>query len=106
MWVRGKSSSMCRLVFMAPATHENEKNMKKAIKKKTKKKPETYTTGDLNKLIDSLCHPLIKTNEGFLLVDGLLHGLVEQNPPKSIRKFVKYSLPKIIGRLKKADREK
>jgi len=66
-------------------------------KPKTGKKPvRAYTKGELNKIIDSLCHPLFQTNEGFILVDGILHAMVEQNPPVTIQKFIKYNLPKIL----------
>lgn len=50
--------------------------------------------------------PLFKTNKGFILVDGLLHGLVEQNPPITIRKFIKYNLPTLIDQMKKKTKEK
>lgn len=73
---------------------------------KKKKIERPYTKGELNKLIDSLCHPLFKTNEGFMLVDGLLHGLVEQNPPITIRKFIKHNLPTLIEQIKKKTKEK
>ena len=69
---------------------------KKRTQKNTKKTKNTYTKGELNKLIDSLVHPLSKENAGFMLVDGVLHGIVEQDPPASVRKFVKYNLPKIF----------
>jgi hypothetical protein len=72
--------------------------------KKTRRRKGTSklcTQGELNKLIDSLCHPLSKENKGFILVDGLLHGFVEQNPPVTIRKFIKYNLPKLIEQLGK-----
>jgi len=52
----------------------------------------------LNKLIDSLIHPLYKQSAGWILVDGALHALVEQDPRSSTRKFVKYSLPLLIRR--------
>ena len=65
-----------------------------------------YTQGELNKLIDSLCHPLAETDKGFILVDGLLHAFVEQNPPVTIRKFIKYNLPKLIEQLiKEAEKQ-
>lgn len=72
--------------------------------KKTRRRKSTsklYTQGELNKLIDSLCHPLAEADKGFILVDGILHGLVEQNPPLTIRKFIKYNLPKLIEQLGK-----
>lgn len=71
-----------------------------------KRAHKTYTKGELNKLIDSLCHPLFETNEGFILVDGLLHGLVEQNPQLTIRKFMKRNLRKLIEQIEKKTKEK
>ena len=38
---------------------------------------------------------------GLILVDGILHGLVEQNPPVTVRKFVKFNLPFLIKELEK-----
>ena len=52
--------------------------------------------GQLNKLIDSLLHPLFKKHPGFVILDGVLHALVEQNPEESLRKFVKYNLDKLV----------
>jgi len=80
--------------------------MKDNSKKKKKRAHKPYTKGELNKLIDSLCHPLFKTNEGYVLVDGLLHGIVEQNPPLTIRKFMEYNLPKLIKQIEKKTKEK
>ena len=68
---------------------------------KKKRRYEPYTKGEINKLIDSLCHPLFKTNERYMLLDWLLHGLVEQRPASTIRKFVKYNLPKLIEQIEK-----
>jgi hypothetical protein len=67
---------------------------KKRHPKPRKKAP--YSTGQLNNLIDDLCHPLFTENSGFILVDGVLHGLVEKDPPESFRKFVRYNLPRIV----------
>jgi hypothetical protein len=70
-------------------------------KTKGKRRPTRYTKGQLNYLIDDLLHPLYKTNEGFMLVDGVLHGLVEKNPPLSVKKFIKYNLPAIMKEVRK-----
>lgn len=70
-------------------------------KTKGKRRPGSYTTGELNCLIDDLLHPLYKVNEGFVLVDGVMHGLVEQNPPQSVKKFIRYNLPKIMEEVRK-----
>jgi hypothetical protein len=64
-----------------------------------KKRPKRYTKGELNKLVDSLVHPLCKKNSGLIFVDGLLHALIEQNPPQSVSKFIRYNLPKILEQL-------
>ena len=69
--------------------------------KKKKKTVSPYSKGELNKLIDNIFHPLFETNEGFILVDGFLHGLVEQNLPLSIRKFIEYNLPRLIRQIEK-----
>jgi len=75
------------------------------MKKAKKKVRKPYTKGELNKLIDSLCYPLLKTNKGFVLVDGLLHAMVEQNPPETVLKFIRYSLPKIMEEISRKGRE-
>jgi hypothetical protein len=31
-----------------------------------------------------------------MLVDAVLHGLVERNPPESVKKFLRYNLPTIV----------
>ena len=77
--------------------------MRRDRRKKRKQRP--YSKAELNKLIDALCHPLFETNKGYILVDGLLHGLVEQNPPLSLRKFIKYNLPKLIQQIEKKTEE-
>jgi len=68
-------------------------NMKKNPKPR-RKGAKPYTKGELNKLIDTLCHPLFQENPSFILIDSLLHGLVEQNPPQTVRKFIQYNPPK------------
>jgi hypothetical protein len=75
------------------------------VKKAKKKVRKPYTKGELNKLIDSLCHPLSKTDKRFILVDVLLHAMVEQNPPESVLKFIRYSLPKIMEEISRKSRE-
>ena len=65
--------------------------------KKGKRKPQGfYSKGELNYAIDSLVHPLIKRNKAFILLDEAAHAIVEQNPEKSIEKFVRYRLPALL----------
>ena len=60
-----------------------------------------YSKAELNKLIDSVIHPLAKEDPSLLILDGFLHSLVEQNPPLSVRKFLRYNLPRLVASLKK-----
>lgn len=55
-----------------------------------------FTDGELNKLIDSVMHPIARENPWYWAVDGLLHGMVEQDPNLTTRKFLRYNAPKII----------
>ena len=54
------------------------------------------TKGDLNRLIDDIFHRHFSENVGFVIVDGLLHAVVERNPDESIRKFVRFNVPVLI----------
>ncbi len=58
-----------------------------------------YTPGELNKLLDAFLHPLAKTSPDLLILDGVLHGIIERNPPESVMKFIEYSLPELLSRL-------
>jgi len=40
-------------------------------------------------------HPMARENPWLWGLDGFLHGCVEQNPAETIRKFLKYNLPRI-----------
>jgi len=64
----------------------------------------TYTKGDVNKLIDSCLHPLARQNPQILIIDGFLHALVEQEPPRSASKFLVYNLPKLVSQLGGGDK--
>jgi hypothetical protein len=59
--------------------------------------PKTKKTvrGNANMRIDELIHPYFKENPTFILLDGLLHAIVEQNPSESLRKFLVYNLPEL-----------
>jgi hypothetical protein len=74
------------------------KGRKRALKTRRKTK-RPYTAGELNRLIDSVCHPLCDADLRFVLLDGFLHALVEQDPPTSVRKFMKYNVPRIVKQL-------
>jgi len=52
--------------------------------------------GRVNRLIDDLVHPYFKKYPALILLDGLLHAIVEQNPDVSLRKFVRYNASKLL----------
>jgi hypothetical protein len=53
----------------------------------------------VNRLIDAFIHPLAKRYPELLILDGIIHGLVEKNPPESTVKFIKYNLPELLAEL-------
>lgn len=68
-----------------------------------KKKVVLLREGQWNSIIDTLVHPATKNRPEFWALDTFLHGMVEQNPEVTLRKFVKYTVPKL---LKDATRKK
>ena len=68
------------------------------------KRKRLYTTGELNRLIDDLLHPLAKLNPEILILDGILHSLLEQNPTESVQKFIQYNVPKLLAEFRKRKR--
>jgi hypothetical protein len=72
-------------------------------KKKCMDKP--YTNGEVNRLIDSLLHPLYERNQLLRLVDGLAHAAVEGDVRRSAEKFVKYNLPDVAKIILKKEME-
>jgi len=51
-----------------------------ALSDRSDSRKKAYTKGELNRLIDSLVHPLAKQNSRLLIVGGFLHALVERDP--------------------------
>jgi hypothetical protein len=66
-----------------------------------KKNKKQYSKGELNRLVDSVFHPLCDRSSAFMVADTVLHGLIEQNPKLTVRKFARYTLPKIIAEILK-----
>ena len=64
------------------------------------------TKGDLNRLIDDILHRHFSENVGFVIVDGLLHAVVERNPDESIRKFVRFNVPVLVREMARKRRGK
>lgn len=42
--------------------------------------------GELNRLIDDLLHPLCGRSPELVIVNAVLHGLLQQNPPETVVK--------------------
>jgi hypothetical protein len=51
----------------------------------------------VNRLIDAFIHPLAKRHPGLLILDGIVHGLIEKNPSETAAKFIQYNLPKLLS---------
>jgi len=64
------------------------------------------TKGDLNRLIDDVFHRHFSENVGFVIVDGLLHAVVERNPEESVRKFVRFNVPVLVREMARKRRVK
>jgi len=63
-----------------------------------RRKTGPYTKGEINRLIDSFLHPHMRGERkaSVVILDAVAHALVEQDPGKSFRSFVKYGLPKLL----------
>jgi hypothetical protein len=74
--------------------------------RRRRKKYGVYTVGEVNYLIDSVLHPFFDKHPALIVADAALHYLVEQNPDESTVKFVKYTLPKVAGQIRRRKRRK
>jgi hypothetical protein len=54
---------------------------------------------ELNRMVGSLVHPLAKVDPCLLVLDGVLHGLIERNPSETVVKFIQHNLPTLISEL-------
>jgi len=74
--------------------------------KRPLKSRQTYTPGELNRLVDAFIHPLAKTRPDVLILDGILHGIIEHNPTESAMKFILHNLPKLLPQLMRARKKR
>lgn len=76
--------------------------------KKKHKKRSSLEKAFFNKLIDYYLHPHFKgpNAEKAILFDYLAHSIIENNPKESRRKFIKYSLPKLLEVMNKEQEDK
>src|SRR5438445_4616233 len=77
--------------------------------KRCPSKPEVVqgtrpTLGQVNRSIDDLCHPWFHHGPAAVVVDSFLHALVEQNPPRSLEKFLRYNFSPLVRESMKAYR--
>lgn len=62
-------------------------------------KTRRITASKLNKLVDDLLHPYFTDYPALIITDSLLHAIIEQDPKTSMRKSIKYNLPKLVENL-------
>jgi hypothetical protein len=65
-------------------------------KKRARSPSRPCTTGELNKTVDALWHPLADLKPAFLVLDGAVHGIIEQNPHDSVVKFIHRNPPRLL----------
>jgi len=68
-------------------------------------KKRKTTKVNLNKLIDDLIHPYFKQYPASIILDDLLHAIVENNPEKSMQKFLRYNVPKLLKHLQEKPKD-
>jgi hypothetical protein len=59
------------------------------------------TTTSKLKLVDGLLHPYFTDYPTLIIMDSPLHAITEQDPKTSMRKSIKYNLPKLLESLTK-----
>jgi len=59
-----------------------------------------YSKGEVNKIIDSLLHPLMKGHPWLVMVDGLLHA-INEGGQKSLEKFIRYNIKPLVEAIEK-----
>lgn len=64
--------------------------------RRRKKRKAELSKGDLNRIVDSILHPLAKKDSRYVWLDAAFHGLVEQNVSETMRKFCIYTLPNLM----------
>jgi hypothetical protein len=68
-----------------------------------RRKNQLYSPGEINKLIDALLHPAARKDPRYWIVDTVFHGVVEQDPGLTLKKFMRYTMPKILWQLAEED---
>ena len=71
------------------------------MRKKRRTRYNSPTLGEVNRAIDEIFHPHFRKGPLPILADTVAHGLVEQNPRKSVEKFAEYNLGPLIREILK-----
>jgi len=82
------------IILALVAAHSGRR--KKATRRKRK---SFYNKSEKNAIIDSVVHPWANEHWGFVIVDGVLHALNEQDPIESFVKFLRYNAPELLKRI-------
>ena len=72
---------------------------KKRNNSRKQRRRQVYTRSEKNAIIDATIHPLADQYWGFVIVDGALHALNEQDPIESFVKFLRYNAPELLKRI-------
>ena len=70
--------------------------MRKARRKRNRPVDGSVTLGSVNRNIDEVLHPLFRTGPLAVIVDSVLHAVVERDPPKSLEKFFLYNFSPLL----------
>jgi hypothetical protein len=65
------------------------------------KSKSIYSKSEKNVIIDSVVHPLADDHWSFILIDGVLHALNEEDLIQSLVKFLRYNAPELLKRILK-----
>jgi len=85
------------IFILAMAIAKNDRR-KKTTRGKSK---SIYSKSEKNVIIDSVVHPLADEHWSFIVIDGVLHALNEEDLIQSFVKFLKYNAPELLKRILK-----
>jgi len=91
IFLRIASLLVCLLVAEHKDTNKRTRQKRKSL----------YSKSEKNAIIDSLVHPLADEHWSFVIVDGVLHAVNEEDPIQSLFKFLKYNAPELLKRILK-----
>ena len=73
-------------------------------RKRRRRSGTSPTLGELNRAIDELFHPHFRKGPAPILADTFAHAVVEQNPQRSLEKFVEFNLGPLFREILKMKR--